>query len=243
MDNCFTEFFCFLSNLNMNQPLVYIYPCYILQILNISLKGWRFVTTENKWTPGCKVNSPDERKRNEARKAPPQPLPSTVKSFMNFFLMEFASEPSKADVIRPMLQIRKRRYEKLSHMSESTKIEDKKLLAIQLRLAFVKGFYHLQVWLLGKKQHSSVCIKCGTENVLYVRSGGLIRSAVEWMRNIAQHCPKSLCTVNTDTHHFKSVHTYTVKKRFVEPYGRGRKPDSNLCQVCKFTNGKVIPFT
>ena len=25
-DNCFTEFFCFLSNLNMNQPEVYIYP-------------------------------------------------------------------------------------------------------------------------------------------------------------------------------------------------------------------------
>ena len=25
-DNCFTEFFCFLSNLDMNQPSVYIYP-------------------------------------------------------------------------------------------------------------------------------------------------------------------------------------------------------------------------
>ena len=25
-DNCFTEFCCFLSNLDMNQPLVYIYP-------------------------------------------------------------------------------------------------------------------------------------------------------------------------------------------------------------------------
>ena len=25
-DNCFTEFCCFLSNLNMNQPQVYIYP-------------------------------------------------------------------------------------------------------------------------------------------------------------------------------------------------------------------------
>ena len=25
-DNCFTEFCCFLSNLNMNQPWVYIYP-------------------------------------------------------------------------------------------------------------------------------------------------------------------------------------------------------------------------
>ena len=25
-DNCFTEFCCFLSNLNMNQPYVYIYP-------------------------------------------------------------------------------------------------------------------------------------------------------------------------------------------------------------------------
>ena len=153
--------------------------------------------------------------------------------------MEFASEPSKADAIRPMLQIRKERSEKWSHMSKSTKTEDKKLLAIQLRLAFV-GFYHLQVWLLGKKQHSSVCIKYGTENVLYVHSGGLIRSAAEWMKNIAQHC---LCTVNTDTLHFRSVHTHTVKKRFVEPYGRGRKPDSNLCQVCKFTNGKLIPFT
>ena len=26
MDNCLTEFCCFLSNLNMNQPEVYIYP-------------------------------------------------------------------------------------------------------------------------------------------------------------------------------------------------------------------------
>ena len=25
-DNCFTEFCCFQSNLNMNQPQVYIYP-------------------------------------------------------------------------------------------------------------------------------------------------------------------------------------------------------------------------
>ena len=25
-DNCFTEFYCILSNLNMNQPQVYIYP-------------------------------------------------------------------------------------------------------------------------------------------------------------------------------------------------------------------------
>ena len=25
-DNCFTEFCCFLSNINMNQPQVYIYP-------------------------------------------------------------------------------------------------------------------------------------------------------------------------------------------------------------------------
>ena len=25
-DNCFTEFCCFLSNLNMNQPQVYLYP-------------------------------------------------------------------------------------------------------------------------------------------------------------------------------------------------------------------------
>lgn len=48
----------------------------------------------------------------------------------------------------------------------------------------------------------------------------------------------------TDTHNFKSVHTYTMKKRFIEPYGRGEKnPDSNFCQVCKFRNGKVIPFT
>lgn len=73
----------------------------------------------------------------------------------------------------------------------------------------------------------------------------------------------------TDTHNFKSVHTYTMKKRFIEPYGRGEKtltqisaksvslemvipftiwegeknPDSNFCQVCKLRNGKVIPFT
>ena len=26
MDSCFTEFCCFLSNLNMNQPYVYICP-------------------------------------------------------------------------------------------------------------------------------------------------------------------------------------------------------------------------
>ena len=157
--------------------------------------------------------------------------------------MEFSSELSKVDVIRPMLQMRKERSEKLSHMSESTKIEDKKLLAIQLRRAFVEWFHHLQVWLLGKQQHSSVSIKYGNENVLYIRSGGLIRLAVEWMSNLSQHSSISPCTLSTDIHHFKSVHTFTVKKRFGQPYGRRRKPDSNLCQVCKFTNGKVIPFT